>query len=272
LIVFPAIDLRAGRCVRLRQGRPAEETVYDADPAAAAQRWVAEGAEWLHVVNLDGAFAGAGEEEVPGREQATPQQAAADVQPPSRLPLNLQRLAEICQAVPGTPIQFGGGVRGLAAVEQALDLGATRVVLGTAAVRHPELLAEAVRRFGAERIVAGIDAREGRVATHGWQQTSELTAEELGRSMRRLGLLRAVYTDIGRDGMLTGVAAEATAALARATGLRVIASGGVASLDDVRRLLPHAGAGIEGVIVGRALYTGAVPLPELVRLAGTEPA
>ncbi len=246
MIVFPAIDLRAGRCVRLRQGRPSEETVYDADPAAAAQRWVAQGAEWLHVVNLDGAFAG------------------DEASPPS-LPINLQRLAEIREAVPGTPIQFGGGIRSLAAVELALNLGATRVVIGTAAVLRPELLAEAVVRFGAERIVAGIDAREGRVATHGWQQTSDVAAEVLGREVRRRGVLRAVYTDISRDGMLSGVNVEATAALARVTGLRVIASGGVASLDDVRRLLPHAAAGIEGVIVGQALYAGAVSLPELLR-------
>jgi len=260
LIVFPAIDLRAGRCVRLRQGRPSEETAYDDDPAAAARRWVAQGAEWLHVVNLDGAFAAGGEGSPDEVREA-----------PDSLPLNLQRLVEICQAVPGTPIQFGGGVRSLAAVELALDLGATRVVIGTAAVRRPELLSEAVGRFGAERIVAGIDAREGRVAIHGWQQTSEVTAEELGRAVRRRGVLRAVYTDISRDGMLTGLALESTVALARASGLGVIASGGVASLDDVRRLLPHAGEGIEGVIVGRALYTGAVSLPELIRLAGAQP-
>lgn len=251
MIVLPAIDLRAGRCVRLRQGRPAEETVYDADPAQAARRWVAQGAAWLHVVNLDGAFAG--DEETPGA-----------------LPLNLQRLAEIRRAVPDTPIQFGGGVRSLVAMALALELGATRVVIGTAAVHRPELLSEAVRRFGVDRVVAGIDAREGRVATHGWRQASDVTAEELAMDVRRRGVRRAVYTDISRDGMLRGVAVDGTAALARATGLRVIASGGVASPDDVRRLVPHAAEGIEGVIVGQALYTGAVSLPELLRLAGSQ--
>ncbi|MDX9831454.1 MAG: 1-(5-phosphoribosyl)-5-[(5-phosphoribosylamino)methylideneamino]imidazole-4-carboxamide isomerase [Anaerolineae bacterium] len=251
MIVLPAIDLRAGRCVRLRQGRSAEETVYDADPSQAARRWVEQGATWLHVVNLDGAFAG--DEETVGA-----------------LPLNLQRLAEIRRAVPGTPIQFGGGVRSLAAMALALELGATRVVIGTAAVHRPELLSEAVRRFGAERVVAGIDAREGRVATHGWRQASDVTAEELGMAVRGRGVRRAVYTDISRDGMLRGVAVDETAALARATGLWVIASGGVASSDDVRRLVAHAAEGVEGVIVGQALYTGAVSLPELLRLAGTQ--
>jgi len=251
LIVLPAIDLRAGRCVRLRQGRPAEEIVYDADPAGVARRWVAQGAAWLHVVNLDGAL-------------------AEDEGTAGALPLNLQRLAEIRQAVPDTPIQFGGGVRSLADMALALELGATRVVIGTAAVHSPEVLSEAVRRFGAERVMAGIDARGGRVATHGWQQASDVTAEELGIAVRRLGVRRAVYTDISRDGMLRGVAVDETAALARATGLRIIASGGVSSPDDIRRLVRHAAEGVEGVIVGQALYTGAVSLPELLRLAGTQ--
>lgn len=244
MIVFPAIDLRRGRCVRLRQGRAEAETVYDDDPAAVARRWVEQGAAWLHVVNLDGAF---GE----GTRR-----------------LNLQRLSEIREAVPKAAIQFGGGVRSLADVETALGLGATRVVLGTAAVENPALVAEAVARFGAERIVAGIDARDGRVATHGWREASDTTATALGRAMRRRGVVRAVYTDIARDGMLTGVNVAATAALARATGLRVIASGGVARLkavDDMARL--RAEPGIEGVIVGQALYTGALSLPEALRLA-----
>jgi phosphoribosylformimino-5-aminoimidazole carboxamide ribotide isomerase len=259
LIVFPAIDLRAGRCVRLRQGLPAEETVYDADPSAAARRWAAQGAQWLHVVNLDGAFAPGHDDGPPGGKQEAPGQ--------DSLPLNLHRLAEICSALPGTSIQFGGGVRSLAAVELALDLGATRVVIGTAAVLRPELLSEAVRRFGPERIVAGIDAREGRVATHGWQRTSDLSAGELGRAVRGRGVLRAVYTDISRDGMLSGANVEATAGLARETGLRVIASGGVASPDDIHRLRAHEEAGVEGVIVGQALYTGALSLSELIRIA-----
>jgi len=249
MIVFPAIDLRRGRCVRLRQGRAEEETVYGDDPAAVAREWAALGAAWLHVVNLDGALGDA---------------------PDGQQPVNLRRLAQIRAAVGGLPIQFGGGLRSLADVETALALGATRVVLGTAAVQAPELVAEALRRFGPERIVAGIDARDGQVATHGWQQSSGTTAVALGRAMGALGVIRAVYTDIGRDGMLAGAHVEATAGLPRATGLYVIASGGVASLDDVARLRARAGDGLEGVIIGQALYTGALSLPEAIRAARGE--
>ena len=244
MIVFPAIDLRRGRCVRLRQGRAEDETVYGDDPAAVARRWVADGAEWLHVVNLDGAFGESGN---------------------AQRPVNLQRLAEIHAAAPGTPIQFGGGIRSFADVETALNLGATRAILGTVAVQNPDLVAEAIQRFGAERIVIGIDARDGLVATHGWLATSDTTAVALGRAMRAAGVIRAVYTDIARDGMLTGVNVKGTAALARDTGLRVIASGGVASLEDLVRL--RAAGNIEGVIIGQALYTGALSLPDAIRTA-----
>jgi phosphoribosylformimino-5-aminoimidazole carboxamide ribotide isomerase len=246
LIIFPAIDLRRGRCVRLRQGRAEEEMVYGDDPAAVARRWVGQGAEWLHVVNLDGAFGEAGDS--------------------SGTPLNLQRLAEICEAVPGTSVQFGGGVRSVADVERALALGATRVILGTVALVEPVAVTEAIQRVGAERIVVGIDARDGWVATHGWRQASDTAVVALGQAMRQRGVMRVVYTDIARDGMLSGVNVEATAALARATGLRVIASGGVASLEDVQRLKARATDGIEGVIVGQALYTGAVSLAEALRV------
>ena len=254
MIVFPAIDLRHGRCVRLRQGRAEDETVYGEDPVAVARRWVNEGAEWLHVVNLDGAF---GEQ-------------AGD----SSRPINLQRLAEIHAALPGTPIQFGGGVRSLEDVETALDLGATRAIVGTVAVQNPELVEAMIERFGPERIVIGIDARDGQVATHGWLQTSDTTAVALGQAMRSKGVKRIVYTDIARDGMLTGVNVEATAALARATELQVIASGGVASLEDIARLkASHESergsmGEIEGVIIGQALYTGAVALPDAIHVAG----
>jgi phosphoribosylformimino-5-aminoimidazole carboxamide ribotide isomerase len=247
MIVFPAIDLRRGRCVRLRQGQAEDETVYGDDPAAIARRWVVEGARWLHVVNLDGAFGEAG--------------------PVSRRPVNLQRLAEIRAAVPGTPIQFGGGVRSLSDVEAALELGATRVVLGTVAVREPLLVAEAVGRFGTECIVVGIDARDGQVATHGWRQTSAVTAVVLAQRMHSQGVERVVYTDIARDGMLSGVNVEGTAALARLTGLRVIASGGVASEGDIKNLRARAEEGIEGVIIGQALYAGALSLPKAIRVA-----
>ena len=254
MIVFPAIDLRRGRCVRLRQGRAEDETVYGEDPAAMAARWIAQGAEWLHVVNLDGAFSeGTGE---------------------THQPINLQRLAEIHAALPRTPIQFGGGVRSLADVETALDLGATRVIVGTVAVQNPELVEEMLERFGPERIVIGIDARGGQVATHGWLKTSDTSATALGQAMGSKGVERIVYTDIARDGMLTGVNVEATVALARATGLQVIASGGVASLEDIARLRANqprnnaATGQIEGVIIGQALYTRAVSLPDALRTAG----
>jgi phosphoribosylformimino-5-aminoimidazole carboxamide ribotide isomerase len=259
MIVFPAIDLRHGRCVRLRQGRAEDETVYGDDPAAVARRWVTRGAQWLHVVNLDGAF---GESHTPAQR-----------------PVNLRRLQEICAAVPDTPVQFGGGVRSLDDVQAALDLGATRVILGTVAVREPDLVTQGMRRFGAERIVIGIDARDGLVATHGWREVSNTTAIALAQAMRKRGVRRVVYTDIARDGMLTGVNVEATTALAQAAGLQVIASGGVASLVDIRRLKAQSlaptsgeradapGGSIEGVIIGQALYTGAVALPEALEAA-----
>lgn len=248
MIVYPAIDLREGRVVRLRQGRGDAETVYDDDPVAVARRWVAQGAEWLHVVNLDGALS-----------YTAPHS--------SRMPLNLQRLREICAAVPTTPVQFGGGLRTLADIELALRLGAARVVLGTVALRNPDLVAEAVRRFGAERVAVALDARRGRVAIHGWQETSEVTAAALGQAMRERGVRYAIYTDVLRDGMLSGVDAETATALARATGLQVIASGGVATLDDVRRLRAGEASGIVGVIIGRALYSGALALPDVLRAA-----
>jgi phosphoribosylformimino-5-aminoimidazole carboxamide ribotide isomerase len=295
MILFPAIDLRQGRCVRLRQGRASDETVYDDDPAAVARRWVAQGAQWLHVVNLDGALGGAdranaldprdceiarsprGCEIARSARDCEIARSARDCEIARSprlggdLAINLRRLAEIRAAVPGTAIQFGGGLRRLADVEQVLALGATRVVLGTAAVRDPGMVADALCRFGPACIVVGIDARDGRVATHGWQQTSERTATALGQAMARLGVARLVYTDIARDGMLSGANVQATVALARASGLPVIASGGVASLDDVARLAAHRAEGIEGVIVGQALYTGALSLPQAIRAARTDP-
>ena len=252
MIVLPAIDLRGGRVVRLRQGQADQETVYDDDPAAVARRWVAQGAEWLHVVNLDGALggmAGRGRDRGAGR------------------PDNLQRLQEICAAVPATPVQFGGGLRSLEDIERALELGAVRVVLGTVAVQQPDLVAQALSRYGAERIGVSIDVRDGQVATHGWCKASGTTASALGRAMRERGVRYAVYTDIRRDGVLCGLDVEAAAALAQATGLRIIAAGGAATLADLRRLRLQAEAGIEGVIIGQALYCRALSLPEAIRIA-----
>lgn len=240
--VYPAIDLRNGQVVRLRQGDPAQQTVYSDNPVAVAKHWVSEGATWLHVVNLDGAFG---------------DQTAARA--------NRRALGDICSQVKAK-IQFGCGLRTLDDVLAAFDAGADRVVLGTAAVEDPKLVADALARFGPERVVVGLDSRNGIVVTRGWQHTTPLTAIELGTLMKEMGVTRALYTEVGRDGMLAGVAAEQTAALAQLTGLRVIASGGVRSLDDVRELLLYAPRGVEGVVVGRALYEGTLSLADALHL------
>ncbi len=229
--LYPAIDLRGGRCVRLRQGRADQATVFSDDPAATARRWAAAGASWLHVVNLDGAFGETG---------------AA----------NQQALVAILGAV-SIPVQMGGGLRDLASVEAALGLGVSRVVLGTVALTQPELVGEAVRRFGPERVAVGIDARDGLVAVHGWQQTSTVPALDLAGLLKGLGARHVIYTDIARDGMLSGPNLPALETMA-ATGLGVIASGGIACLEDLRELA--AVPGVEGAIVGMALYTGAIDL------------
>ena len=258
MIVYPAIDLRGGKVVRLRQGEAGAETVYDDDPIAVARRWVNQGATWLHVVNLDGAFTWK-------RGRLEDWKATQSALPAFQL--SNSPLAEIRAAVPEALIQFGGGLRTLEDIEAALEAGADRVILGTVAVREPDLVAQAVRRFGAERVVVAIDARAGWVAVHGWQETTSVTASALAQAMRERGIVRVIYTDIARDGMLSGVNVTATVALAQASGLRVIASGGVATLDDVRRLREHEAAGIEGVIIGQALYSGAISLAEALRVA-----
>jgi phosphoribosylformimino-5-aminoimidazole carboxamide ribotide isomerase len=254
MIIYPAIDMRRGRCVRLRQGDPNAETVFGEDPAAMARHWVAHGAEWLHVVNLDGAFGATRDQQVNN---------GAGVH--DALPINLQRLVEIRKAV-DVPIQFGGGMRSLEDVALALELGATRVVLGTVAVEHPMMVAEAIERWGADRIVVGIDARGGKVATHGWQETSGLDMVDLGHQIHALGVRRVVYTDINRDAMLMGVNVDASARLGDVTGLNVIASGGVASIKDIELLKEHEHYNIDGVIVGQALYTGNLDLRHAVEV------
>jgi phosphoribosylformimino-5-aminoimidazole carboxamide ribotide isomerase len=238
MIIYPAIDLRGGRVVRLVQGDPARQTVHSDDPVSTAQRWKRTGAEWLHVINLDGAL---GEES-----------------------LNLEMLSRL--AAVGLPIQFGGGLRSLDDAHRALDAGAARAILGTLAVKRPKLAGEAVLRFGPEAVTVALDARDGRVATHGWQEQSAWTPVELGRRLAAMGVQHALYTDISRDGELRGVNVAATAELARKTGLSVIASGGVASPDDIRAL-KTAEAGIAGVVIGKALYTGALTLEDALRLS-----
>jgi phosphoribosylformimino-5-aminoimidazole carboxamide ribotide isomerase len=237
MIVYPAIDIRRGRVVRLVHGDPERETVHGDDPVAVAARWRDAGAKWLHVVNLDGALGEAAQ--------------ALDV---------LQAIAAL-----GVPVQFGGGLRSLDDAARALDAGASRVILGTLAVREPEQAGEAVARFGADAVAVALDARGDRVATHGWQQVSAWTPAELGRRFAEMGVRHALFTDVSRDGDLSGVAVEATAALARETGLAVIASGGVAGLDDLRAL--RAAGDIAGVVIGKALYTGALRLEDALEAA-----
>lgn len=244
MIIFPAIDIRGGKCVRLTEGRFDAETVYADDPAAMALRWAAEGAEYLHVVDLDGARAGQ--------------------------PVNLAIVARIAAAV-NIPIQLGGGIRTLAAIEDVLTAGVTRVILGSVAVKQPALVKEACAAYG-DRVVVGIDAKDGVVAVEGWGVSGGVGAEELAARMAVTGVARIIYTDISRDGTLTGVNVSATRALARAAGVPVIASGGVSCLADVAAVRAAEADGVEGVIIGKALYTGAVSLPAALKAARGEEA
>lgn len=239
MIVIPAIDLKDGKCVRLFQGDLERATVYGDDPVAMAERWQREGAEWLHVVDLDGAIRGA--------------------------PAHLEMLAAIAAKL-SIPIEFGGGIRSREGARAAFAAGAARVILGTVALESPGLLEEIAHEFPG-RVYVALDARDGRVATRGWTETSSVTAEEAARRCERSGAAGILFTDIARDGTGRGVNVTATAALAEAVRLPVIASGGVASLDDVRALRAVQEKGVIAVIVGKALYTGAVRLGEAIAAA-----
>ncbi|NOK63192.1 MAG: Phosphoribosylformimino-5-aminoimidazole carboxamide ribonucleotide (ProFAR) isomerase [Chloroflexi bacterium AL-W] len=227
--IIPAIDIQNGQCVRLYQGDFERSTVYGTDPSAVAQRWVAQGAQRLHVVDLDGAKAGC--------------------------PINTQAIQAIVDAV-NVPVQLGGGLRTDDAVQAALGLGVSRVILGTAAVQHAETVAGLVQRYG-ESIIVGVDARDGFVATAGWMTTAHVRAEDLVAEMVQVGVQRIIYTDISRDGTLTEPNYDATAALITADGPAIIASGGVSRVEQLQRL---AQLGAEAAIVGRALYTGDIDL------------
>jgi phosphoribosylformimino-5-aminoimidazole carboxamide ribotide isomerase len=240
MLIIPAIDLKGGRCVRLLRGEMNAETVYGDDPVAIGQRWVNEGAQYLHVVDLDGAVSGR--------------------------PVNGAAIAALCRALP-IPIEVGGGIRSVARVAEVLELGAERVIFGTAALAEPEVVREACRRFSG-RIAVGIDAREGKVAVQGWTETSSVTAVSVARQAQELGACRVIYTDISRDGTQEGVNVAATRAIAEAVSIPVTASGGVGSLADIAALIAAGVPGIDAVIIGRALYTGAVRLPEAMRVAG----
>lgn len=238
MILFPAIDLKDGQCVRLEQGDMDRATLFNTDPAAQARAFAVDGFEWLHVVDLNGAFAGHA--------------------------VNGDAVAAILAAV-DIPVQLGGGIRDLAAIEAWLDRGIARVILGTAAVNDPDLVREAARKFPG-KVAVGIDARRGRVAVRGWADVTEIKASELGRRFADAGVAGIIYTDIDRDGVLKGLNIEATLTLANAVPIPVIASGGLASLDDVKRLLKPDCSILEGAISGRALYDGRLDGREALRL------
>lgn len=234
--IYPAIDLKDGQAVRLLQGRMEDATVYSPDPAEVARRWVAGGARWIHVVDLDGAFAGA-----------------------SR---NLEAVRRIVEAAGGVKIQLGGGLRSLEAMEHALSFGVSRVIIGTSALEG-DLVARAVERFGPGRVVVGIDAKGGMVATRGWVEVTQVKATDLARRVAEAGVGTVIYTDIAKDGMMAGPNFAEMAEMGR-TGLSIIASGGVSSLADIQKLM--AIPGVDGAILGKALYTGAVDLKEAIAL------
>jgi len=239
MIILPAIDLIGGRCVRLRQGDYNQETVFDEDPVAVARRFEAAGAKWLHVVDLDGAREGE--------------------------PKNLATIRAIVGAV-NMSVEVGGGIRTTAAAQGLLDLGLARVILGTRAAREPEWLAEVATKFPG-RVALGLDARNGRVAVEGWREETARTASDLVASVAGLPLAAIIYTDIARDGMMSGPNVEATAVLAKASPFPVIASGGVTTVDDIRRLTK---VGVAGAIIGRSLYEGKITL-EAALAAASEP-
>jgi phosphoribosylformimino-5-aminoimidazole carboxamide ribotide isomerase len=241
VILFPAIDLKAGQCVRLEQGDMARATVFHADPAAQAQVFETQGFTYLHLIDLDGAIQGS--------------------------PANADAVMRIRQAV-RMPIQLGGGIRNAASIEAWLAKGIDRVVIGTAAVRDPQLVRYAARQFP-DRVAVALDAREGRVAVEGWAMNTDLTALEIARRFEDAGVAAIIYTDIGRDGLLRGLNIEATIELADAVGIGVIASGGLASIDDIRALLEPRAGRIIGAVVGRALYDGRLNAADALRLVGS---
>src|ERR1043165_1761014 len=240
MLVIPAIDLKNGKCVRLVQGRKSEMTVYNENPVAVAKEFAAAGAEMIHVVDLDGAFDGA----------KSPNRAV---------------VKEIVEAI-DVPVEFGGGVRSLKDVQEVCAAGVARVVLGTIAAESPHLLKDFVANFSS-RVCVGIDARDGHVMTRGWESATPLLAVELARSVAECGVERIIYTDIARDGMLSGPNIEQTLAVARAANVNVTASGGVSSLDDIKRLRDAGDSRLDSLIVGKALYEGKFKLEEAIRAA-----
>lgn len=230
--IYPAIDIRGGKCVRLLKGDFEKETTFSDAPEEMAKKWEAMGAEYLHLVDLDGALAG--------------------------MSKNLDTVKKILTAV-DIPCELGGGIRSMENIKEVLDTGVERVILGSVAVKNPALMKEACAKYG-ERIVVGIDAKDGMVAVDGWGVSSDVKVTELAKKMKAVGVKTIIYTDISRDGTLEGVNVEATARLAKESGVKIVASGGVRSEADIRALLPHEREGIEGVIVGKSIYMGTLDL------------
>lgn len=239
MILYPAIDLKEGRCVRLLRGDMAQATVFNDSPADQAARFVADGFAWLHVVDLDGAIEGRA--------------------------VNHDAVADILNAV-DIPVQLGGGVRSFADIERWIEAGVSRVILGTAAVRDPELVKKAAAAFP-EQIAVAVDMRDGMVAVHGWVETSDLSAVALACRFEDAGVAALIVTDIGRDGALVGVNVDETGAIADAVSIPVIASGGVASVEDIRKLMARKGAPIAGTVLGKSLYAGAIQPAEALKIA-----
>lgn len=242
MIIFPAIDIRGGKCVRLLKGDFAKETVFSDKPEDMAKKWQAQGAAFLHLVDLDGALKGKSQ--------------------------NLATVEKILAAV-DIPVELGGGIRTMENIDEVLKLGVRRVILGSVAVRSPELVREACAKYG-DRIVVGIDAKDGIVAVDGWGVSGNVEATALAKEMKKAGVKTIIYTDISRDGTLAGVNVEATAKLARESGVNVVASGGVKSIDDIKALKPYEKDGIEGVIVGKSIYMGTLDLAEAIAIASKE--
>lgn len=238
MIIYPAIDLRGGKVVRLKEGDPTRQTTFSDDPEATAQKWIEQGASWIHMVNLDGAFA-----------QANDNGAI------------LERVAQL-----GIKVQFGGGLRALDDIARAIDRGASRVVIGTAAVEQPALVSNAIEQWGAEHVCVALDARDGKVAVRGWQQKTEITPVEFGLQMAQRGVIHALYTDVNRDGSLQGANIAGTIRLGEQTGLQVIASGGVTTVQEIETL--RQSGVVAGAVIGMALYEGKITLKAALTAGG----
>lgn len=240
MIIYPAIDLKEGQCVRLVQGKAENKTVYSSDPGSMANSFQSQGAEWLHVVDLDGAFEGQ--------------------------PRNIEAIKQIAARI-NIPFQVGGGLRQKQDVEKVLEMGASRVIIGTRAVTSPAFIEELLAAFGPERIVLGLDARDGMVAIEGWVEKSSLRVLDFAKTMQKLGVKTAIYTDVSRDGLLQGPNLDAICQMAEQSGLQIIASGGVSTADNIVKLRKMESYGVTGAIIGKALYDGKITLKDALEAA-----